>query len=93
MFLIDQYDWSDYNKAMKQVTMPVSEFKAKCLQLLKDVETKGDRIVITKRGKPVAEVVPSKAAIRPLRGMWKDKIEILGDIVYFSDDEWECEKE
>ena len=31
---------------MKQLTMPVSEFKAKCLQLLKDVETKGDRIGI-----------------------------------------------
>lgn len=73
--------------------MPVSEFKAKCLQLLKDVETKGDRIVITKRGKPVAEVVPSKNVIPPLRGSWKDSVKILGDIVYFSDDEWESEKE
>lgn len=70
--------------------MPVSQFKAKCLQLLKDVETKGDRIVITKRGKPVAEVVPSKATIPPLRGLWKDSIEILGDIVYFdTSEDWE----
>jgi prevent-host-death family protein len=48
---------------VKEITLPVSEFKSKCLQLLKDVETKGDRIVITKRGKPVAEVVPSKTTI------------------------------
>ncbi len=78
---------------MKEITLPVSEFKAKCLQLLKDVETKGDRIVITKRGRPVAEVVPSKKSIRPLRGTWKDSVKILGDIVYFSDDEWEAERE
>lgn len=78
---------------MKQVTLPVSEFKAKCLQLLKDVETKGDRIVITKRGRPVAEVVPAKAAVPRLQGTWKDSVKILGDIVYFSDDEWESEKD
>lgn len=73
--------------------MPVSEFKAKCLQLLKDVETKGDRIVITRRGRPVAEIVPSKTTARPLRGMWKDSVKILGDIVYLSDNEWESEKD
>ena len=73
--------------------MPVSEFKAKCLQLLKDVETKGDRIVITKRGRPVAEVIPSKNVIPPLRGSWKDSVRILGDIVYFdTSDEWESNR-
>jgi len=78
---------------MKEITLPVSDFKAKCLQLLKDVETKGDRIVITRRGRPVAEVVPSKAAVRPLRGMWKDSVKILGDIVYFdTSDDWESLK-
>lgn len=78
---------------MKEITLPVSEFKARCLQLLKEVETKGDRIVITKRGKPVAEVVPSKKNIRPLRGMWKDSVKILGDIVSFeTTDDWESLK-
>ena len=78
---------------MKEITLPVSEFKAKCLKLLKDVETKGDRIVITRRGKPVAEVGPAKRTIPPLRGSWKDSVKVLGDIVYFSDDEWESEKD
>ncbi len=78
---------------MKEIVLPISEFKAKCLRLLKDVETKGDRIVITKRGKPVAEVVPSKTTVRPLRGMWKDSVKILGDIVYFdTSDDWESLK-
>ena len=78
---------------MKEITLPVSEFKAKCLQLLKDVETNGDRIVITKRGRPVAEVGPAKNAVAPLRDSWKDRVKVHGDIVYFSDDEWESEKD
>ena len=77
---------------MKEITLPISEFKAKCLRLIDDVETKGDRIVITKRGRPVAEVRPI-AQPKPLRGMWKDKVEIKGDIVYFNDTEWEVERE
>jgi prevent-host-death family protein len=36
------------------------EFKAKCLALLDDVARTGDTIVVTKRGKPVAKVVPIK---------------------------------
>jgi hypothetical protein len=32
-----------YHKTMKEVTLPIGEFKAKFLRLLADVETKGDR--------------------------------------------------
>jgi prevent-host-death family protein len=75
---------------MKEITLPISEFKAKCLRLIDDVETKGDRIVITKRGRPVAKIEPVAPEKRPLRGMWKDKVEILGDIVYFdTTEDWE----
>jgi prevent-host-death family protein len=34
------------------------EFKAKCLALLDDVATSGREIVVTKRGRPVARLVP-----------------------------------
>ena len=69
--------------------MPVTQFKAKCLRLLEDVEKKGDRIIITKRGRPVAQVGPTEAQRRPLRGMWKDTVKILGDIVYFdANEDW-----
>jgi prevent-host-death family protein len=39
-------------------TINVSEFKAKCLALLDEVARNGEGIVILKRGKPVARVVP-----------------------------------
>jgi len=40
-------------------TIAVSAFKARCLALLDDVATTGREIVVTKRGKPVARVIPA----------------------------------
>ena len=71
----------------------ISEFKAKCLRLLDGVATKGDRIVVTKRGHPIARVERAVAPKVRVRGLWKDKMRIKGDIVYFSDDSWESESE
>lgn len=78
---------------MKEITLPVTEFKAKCLRLLNDVEKNGDRIVITKRGRPVAKVERAVAEIPKLEGSWKGKVKILGDIVNFTDDPWEVDSE
>ena len=78
---------------MKEITVPVTEFKAKCLRLLNDVEKKGDRIIITKRGRPVAQVGPTPAAVHSLRGTWKGRVEILGDVVNFHDDPWGVDTE
>ena len=39
-------------------TMAISDFKARALELIEDVAKTKERLVITKRGKPVAEVVP-----------------------------------
>ncbi|HXY81162.1 MAG TPA: type II toxin-antitoxin system Phd/YefM family antitoxin, partial [Gaiellaceae bacterium] len=39
-------------------TVPASEFKAKCLALLDEVAQTRKTLVVTKRGKPVAHVVP-----------------------------------
>jgi prevent-host-death family protein len=78
---------------MKEITLPVTEFKAKCLRLLDDVASKGDRIVITKRGRPVARVERIQEPKPTLRGMWKDSVKIKGDIVNFHDDPWEVDSE
>ena len=43
---------------MKSVA--ASEFKAKCLALLDEVAENGETLVVTKRGKPVAHVVPAE---------------------------------
>jgi len=42
----------------KLTTLPAGEFKAKCLALLDDVERGRRTLVVTKRGRPVAQVVP-----------------------------------
>lgn len=36
----------------------VSAFKARCLSLLDDVARTGEELVVTKRGEPLARVVP-----------------------------------
>ena len=82
-----------YDGYVKEITVPVSEFKAKCLRLVEDVEAKGDRIVITKRGRPVAQVVRINSPKLRLRGTWKGLVEVKGDIVHFSDDSWESDSE
>lgn len=38
--------------------VPAGEFKAKCLQLMEQVDKERIELVITKRGKPVAKLVP-----------------------------------
>jgi prevent-host-death family protein len=62
-----------------QKTMPAAEFKAKCLKILDELEAEG--IVITKRGRPVARVIPAvEADNKKLIGSMKGKIEIHGDL-------------
>ncbi len=39
-------------------TMLVSEFKAKCIAILKQVQQSGEPVVVTLRGRPMARVVP-----------------------------------
>jgi prevent-host-death family protein len=47
----------------------ISRFKARCLALLDEVARTGATLVVTKRGKPIAKVVPFDAPVgRPLNG-------------------------
>ncbi|MBY0506852.1 MAG: type II toxin-antitoxin system prevent-host-death family antitoxin [Bryobacteraceae bacterium] len=61
-----------------------TEFKAKCLQLLDQVANLQTCVVVTKRGKPVARVVPLEQMPRkPLRGSGVGRETILGDLLDF----------
>jgi prevent-host-death family protein len=62
-------------------TISAAEFKATCLDLLDRVAETGLNVVITKRGRPVARVVPMVNKPRLLVGAMKDEIEIRGDII------------
>ena len=61
----------------------ISEFKAKCLALLEQVRKTKKPIRITRRGQPVAEVVPPSPEAKPKNwlGSMKGTMEIVGDIV------------
>jgi prevent-host-death family protein len=76
---------------MKEVA--ISEFKAKCLALLEQVQKTKKPIRVTRFGKPVAEVIPASPHRRPdWIGSMKGTFEILGDIVSPAGDEqdWEA---
>lgn len=47
-----------------QTQIPAGEFKAHCLQLMDEVAATGQSLVITKRGKPVAKLVPLEPVVR-----------------------------
>jgi antitoxin (DNA-binding transcriptional repressor) of toxin-antitoxin stability system len=61
--------------------MAAGVFKAKCLAVMDEVQAKRVTIVITKRGKPVAKLVPIGAPKDDIYGFYKGKISITGDIV------------
>jgi prevent-host-death family protein len=70
-----------------------AEFKAKCLKLIDEVAATHQPLVITKRGKPVARVVPIEDEAPPpsLFGYMKGTGEIVGDIVAVPSDPWAAE--
>lgn len=41
------------------MTITATEFKAKCLSLIDEIHLKGGELVISKRGRPVARLVPA----------------------------------
>jgi prevent-host-death family protein len=68
---------------MKTRTIPAGAFKARCLAIMDEVAAKRQAVVITKRGKPVAKLVPVEQEKDDIFGFMKGKgtIEIKGDIV------------
>ena len=62
---------------MKQIA--AAKFKEQCLALLDQVGTEG--IIITKRGKPVAKLIPISAESSSLIGSLKGRLTIKGSIL------------
>ena len=68
---------------MKAKTIPAGQFKVHCLAIMDEVQAKRQAVVITKRGKPVAKLVPVEQEKDDIFGFLKGKgkIEIKGDII------------
>jgi prevent-host-death family protein len=73
-------------------TLKVSECKAKFLAVAEQVARTGERVVVTKRGEPLVDVVPHQSARKNAFGILKGQIEITGDIISPIDVEWEALK-
>lgn len=73
--------------------MPISKFKATCLAVMEEVRRTGRPLLVTRRGKPVVEIVPPAhpPASRSWLGSAAGSGRILGDIVapVASETEWE----
>jgi prevent-host-death family protein len=61
-------------------TMAAGKFKAHCLALLDEVETRREVVTVTKNGRPVAKMVPLDLDEDPLKAFFIGG-EILGDIM------------
>jgi len=81
-------------KTTETRTIAAGEFKAKCLQLLDDVAETREPLIVTKRGAPVAKIVPASAAEVDLFGAMKGSVLWQGDIVspILDESEWDALK-
>jgi len=71
---------------MKTRVIAATEFKAKCLALLDEIDEQGGTITVTKRGRPVATIQPArKRAWKSPEGILAGKVKIIRDIVDTSD--------
>lgn len=64
-------------------TIPAGEFKARCLQLMDELNEKNLTLIITKRGKPVMRATAPPAEPGPFVPLWgrSPNIKITGDIM------------
>ena len=77
---------------MKTRVIGATEFKAKCLSLLDEIEEEGGTVTVTKRGRPVATIGPArKQALKSPKGILSGKVKITGDIVHVDTSElWDA---
>jgi prevent-host-death family protein len=79
------YAYNHMTMVKKSTPIPAGEFKARCLALLDRVAETGEELVVTKRGKPVARLVPVEEP-PGLKGslVWE------GDLVSPIGEDWEA---
>jgi prevent-host-death family protein len=73
----------------------ISKFKARCIELIKRVQETGEPLVVTRRGKPLAQVMPiqdsGESAVK--LGTKLGDAHIKGNLVQSSScDDWEMEQ-
>ncbi len=74
--------------------LAISKFKATCLAVLERVRRTGTPVLVTRFGKPVAEIVPPSPPPRPESwlGSLSGTGRIVGDIVGTENADWDAER-
>jgi len=79
---------------MKKIA--ISEFKALCLELLEQVKRTEQPILITRKGEPIAQVIPPPSVKKPKKwlGGLSSHGKIVGDIIppASNEEDWEAIK-
>jgi prevent-host-death family protein len=73
------------------MSIPAAVFKAECLKLMDEVARTGQPVVITKHGKPVAQLVPVPATPKSLFGYMRNTVKIRGDVVAPTGESWSAD--
>ena len=69
----------------------VTQFKARCLKLIKQVHAREENsVVITKRGKPLAKLVPIEDPEEELFGCMRGLAVINGDLTAPTGEDWDA---
>jgi prevent-host-death family protein len=75
------------------IVIAAGQFKARCLALIDQVSRTHQVFIITKRGKPVARLVPlENEKPRKLYGFFSGHVVEEGDIVSPTGEAWEAER-
>ncbi len=69
------------------------QFKSKCLKLMDRVNETHEEIIISKRGKAVAKLVPVEAEpVRSIFGFMRNTVRNENDIISPTGEQWDAEK-
>ena len=60
--------------------IPAGQFKARCLRIMDEVRATREPVLITKKGQPVAKLVPADSQPAEIFGCLRNEIKIVGDI-------------
>ena len=60
--------------------LSATEFKSRCMAVMDSVQKTKEAVLITKRGRPVAKIVPAEEAPREFLGRLEGIVRVVGDI-------------
>jgi antitoxin (DNA-binding transcriptional repressor) of toxin-antitoxin stability system len=69
-------------------TMAAGSFKVHCLAVMDEVQATRQTVVITKRGKPVAKLVPADKDAGEIYHFLRGKGSVVGDVISPALDDW-----